>query len=84
MGLCLYMLSFRAFLFGGVQDLEEDDDDEDDEASGQFFNELFSLQVDNEKASWQKSKSNYLPVIHLKISRTIKQAGKKVSQITYY
>ena len=61
MRICLYMLSFRAFLFGGVQDLEEDDDDEDDEATGQFFNELFSLQVDNEKASWQKSKSNYLP-----------------------
>lgn len=44
----------RAFLFGGVQDLEDDDDDDDEDASGQFFNELFSLQVDNDKASWQK------------------------------
>ena len=40
-----------------MQDLEDDDDDDDEDASGQFFNELFSLQVDNDKASWQKSKS---------------------------
>jgi hypothetical protein len=37
-----------------VQDVEEDDDDDDEESSGNFFNELFSLQVDNDKASWQK------------------------------
>jgi hypothetical protein len=52
----------RAFLFGGVQDLEDDDDDDDEDASGQFFNELYSLQVDNDKASWQKSKNSLIQI----------------------
>ena len=40
-----------------MQDVEEDDDDDDEESSGNFFNELFSLQVDNDKASWQKGQT---------------------------
>ena len=35
-------------MFGGVQDEEkegEDDDDSDDEGSGNFFNDLYSVQV---------------------------------------
>lgn len=59
------ILFFRAFLFGGVQDLEDDDDDDDEDASGQFFNELFSLQVDNDKASWQKSKDSLITKVIL-------------------
>jgi len=45
----------RVFMFGGVQDQEgegEDDDDSDDEGSGNFFNELYSVQVEGERATW--------------------------------
>jgi len=50
----------RAFLFGGVQDdnvtnmaaLNAGSDD--DEEPGVFFNDLYSLQVENEKATWNK------------------------------
>lgn len=41
-------------LFCFSQDIEDDDDDDDEEATGQFFNDLFSLQVDNDKGVWQK------------------------------
>ena len=47
---------FRVYMFGGVQDQEkedeEEDDDSDDEGSGNFFNELYSVQLDGERATW--------------------------------
>lgn len=42
-------------MFGGVQDLEKEDDDEedsDDEGAGNFFNELYSVQLEGERATW--------------------------------
>lgn len=51
--------SNRAIFFGGVQDDEDtnmavpDSDDEDD-VSGVFFNDLYGVAIDGEKATWQK------------------------------
>ena len=45
----------RVFLFGGVMDLEsaEGDSDEDsDDEEGHFFNELYSVNVEGERATW--------------------------------
>ena len=39
----------RVFLFGGVQDVK----DEDEDIEGTFFNELYSLHVENERATWK-------------------------------
>ena len=44
------------FLFGGVMDLEsageEEDEEDSDDEDGHFFNELYSLQVEGERATW--------------------------------
>jgi len=45
----------KTFIFGGVMDEEneeEDDDDSDDEGDGNFFNDLYSVTVDGERATW--------------------------------
>jgi len=45
----------RVFMFGGVQDQEdgdEDEEDSDDEGTGNFFNELYSVQLEGERATW--------------------------------
>ena len=45
----------RVFMFGGVMDLEsvEDDSDEDsDEEEGNFFDELYTVNVEGERANW--------------------------------
>lgn len=47
----------RAFMFGGVMDEEKegDDDGEDDDSDdedGNFFNELYSVTVEGERATW--------------------------------
>ena len=45
----------RIFLFGGVMDMEaagEESDDDSDEEDGNFFNELYSLEVEGERATW--------------------------------
>jgi len=45
----------RVYLFGGVMDMEsaEDDSDEDsDEEEGNFFDELYSVNVEGERATW--------------------------------
>jgi len=45
----------RVYMFGGVNDEEkedEDDDDSDDEGQGNFFNELYSVVVEGERATW--------------------------------
>ena len=49
----------KAYLFGGVQDdhetnMAEPDSDSEDESPGVFFNDLYSLTVENERATWQK------------------------------
>ena len=41
----------KVFLFGGVQDVKE----EDEELEGSFFNDLYSLAVEGEKATWSLS-----------------------------
>jgi len=55
-GLSSAMARDRVYMFGGVQDQEkedeEEDDDSDDEGSGNFFNELYSVQLDGERATW--------------------------------
>ena len=45
----------RVYLFGGVMDLESadgDSDEESDDEEGNFFNELYSLSVEGERATW--------------------------------
>ena len=45
----------RVFMFGGVMDLEsaEDDSDEDsDEEEGNFFDEMYTVNVEGERANW--------------------------------
>jgi len=53
-GLATAQARDRVFMFGGVQDVEneEEDEDSDDEGTGNFFNELYSLQVEGERATW--------------------------------
>ena len=38
----------RAFFFGGVRDVK----DEDEELEGEFFNDLYTLTVEDQKATW--------------------------------
>ena len=38
----------KVFLFGGVQDVKEDEE----ELVGTFYNDLFTVNVENEKATW--------------------------------
>ena len=45
----------RIFLFGGVMDMEaagEESDDDSDDEDGNFFNELYSVEVEGERATW--------------------------------
>ena len=45
----------KVFMFGGVMDLEsaEDDSDEDsDEEEGNFFDEMYTVNVEGERATW--------------------------------
>ena len=50
----------KVLFFGGVQDMDEndafddDDDDEEDEIPGNFFNDLYSVIIENERATWNK------------------------------
>ena len=46
----------KVLFFGGVQDLEANDDDSDseDEEGGDFFNDLYSVNIENERATWTK------------------------------
>jgi len=49
----------KVLFFGGVQDVEEndaldDDDDDEDEIPGNFFNDLYSVMIENERATWNK------------------------------
>ena len=46
----------KVLFFGGVQDLEdiEDDSDDDDDNPGNFFNDLLSVVIENERATWTK------------------------------
>lgn len=48
--------SNRLLFFGGVQDtdLGIDDDDSDEEGSGNFFNDLLAVNIENERATWTK------------------------------
>ena len=38
----------KVFLFGGVQDVKEDEE----ELVGTFYNDLYTVTVENEKATW--------------------------------
>ena len=44
------------FFFGGVQDNEniDDEDSDSDDEGGDFFNDLYSVNVENERATWTK------------------------------
>ena len=48
--------SNKAFFFGGVNDTADDNDsDEDDDMrQGNFYSDLYTCSIDNEKATWQK------------------------------
>ena len=51
----------KILFFGGVQDIQddtEDSDDEDDDEHGNFFNDLYSVHVENERATWSKIGKN--------------------------
>ena len=41
---------FQVYLFGGVQDVKDDDE----ELEGNFFNDLYTLSIENEKATWSE------------------------------
>ena len=48
--------SNKVMMFGGVQDKlgdEESDSDDENGPSGTFYNELYSVHVENERATWQ-------------------------------
>jgi len=52
-GLSSALVKDRIFMFGGVCDKEGDEDeDSDDEDSASFFNELYSIHFDGERATW--------------------------------
>ncbi|XP_023326952.1 kelch domain-containing protein 4 [Eurytemora carolleeae] len=53
-GLASALAKDRVFMFGGVQDKEDESEDEesDEEDSGNFFNELYTVQVEGERATW--------------------------------
>ena len=38
------------YLFGGVQDVKDDDE----ELEGNFFNDLYTVTIENEKATWSE------------------------------
>lgn len=38
----------KIFVFGGVQDVKEDEE----ELEGNFFNDLYTVSVENERATW--------------------------------
>ena len=38
------------YLFGGVQDVKDDDE----ELEGNFFNDLYTVAIENEKATWSE------------------------------
>merc|ERR1712037_788083 len=38
------------YLFGGVQDVKDDDE----ELEGNFFNDLYTVSIENEKATWSE------------------------------
>ena len=46
----------KVFFFGGVQDNEniDDEDSDSDDEGGDFFNDLYSVNVENERATWTK------------------------------
>ena len=47
----------RVGFFGGVQDNEDDESEESDEedgTAGNFFNDLLSVNIENERATWTK------------------------------
>lgn len=47
----------KVLFFGGVQDLDEiecDDSDDEDDNPGNFFNDLLSVMIENERATWTK------------------------------
>ena len=47
----------KILFFGGVQDVQDDtndSDDEDDDEIGNFYNDLYSVHVENERATWSK------------------------------
>lgn len=51
--------SCKAFFFGGVNDESNDnnlsdDEDEDDMRQGNFYSDLYTCLIENEKATWQK------------------------------
>ena len=43
-------LFFKIYLFGGVQDVKDDDE----ELEGNFFNDLYTVSIENEKATWSE------------------------------
>merc|ERR1719508_561235 len=54
-GLSSALVKDRIFMFGGVCDKEgdeEEDSDDEDEDSANFFNELYSIHFDGERATW--------------------------------
>merc|ERR1712137_342114 len=45
----------KVFMFGGVMDLEsaeDDSDEESDEEEGNFFDEMYTVNVEGERATW--------------------------------
>ena len=46
---------FKVYLFGGVQDVKDDDE----ELEGNFFNDLYTVSIENEKATWSEGEMGF-------------------------
>ena len=49
------LLVFQVYLFGGVQDVKDDDE----ELEGNFFNDLYTVSIENEKATWSEGETSF-------------------------
>ena len=47
------IFSIQVYLFGGVQDVKDDDE----ELEGNFFNDLYTVAIENEKATWSEGET---------------------------
>ena len=53
----------KCFIFGGVQDVK----DEDEDLEGKFFNDVYTVNVENEKATWHLGRDLFSQKIRLKM-----------------
>ena len=55
------------YLFGGVQDVKDDDE----ELEGNFFNDLYTVSIENEKATWSEGETRSLEIFDISFSTAL-------------